>query len=106
VGADEEFREFMRGRWATMVRLAYGLCWADAQWTSTVVAVVRPSVIAGSAAPSAASLKVTLTDGSSVPVRVVAIGNERLWAMTVGSGQRLKSWIAFDASGKQVDSGG
>jgi hypothetical protein len=75
--SDEEFREFMRGRWAATVRLAYGL----------------------------SCLIVRLTDGRSFRVGVVPVGGEKLFPFAFGNGQTPDRWTAHDAAGKQVSSG-
>jgi hypothetical protein len=62
-------------------------------------------VIMGSAAPGVASLKVTLSDGKTVTVRPVSFGNERMFASWTSGNAVPTNWTAYDASGKQVDSG-
>jgi len=59
----------------------------------------------GSAAPGVARLRVTLSNGKSVQVTPVAVGNERLYAFWVGAGVSPTGWTAYDAAGQVVGTG-
>ena len=64
-----------------------------------------PYDVNGFAPPAATRLAVSLTDGSSFQVAVVTVGNEKLWAFALGKGQAVKSWTAYNASGKPLGTG-
>jgi hypothetical protein len=64
-----------------------------------------PAIVYGSAPPATASLTVTLAGGHSLHVPVQKVGEEHLWAFSLGNGQVIKSWTAFSASGKQLGTG-
>jgi hypothetical protein len=65
-----------------------------------------PAIVYGSAQPGAASLTVTLTDGSSQKVPVVAVGSEHLWAFALDKGQAVKNWTAYSAANQPLGTGG
>jgi hypothetical protein len=64
-----------------------------------------PGPVFGSAAPGVARITVRLTDGTTVSVQPVTVGNERLWAFWSGDSASPKSWIAYSASGREIGSG-
>jgi len=80
--ADEEFGEFMRGRWPAMVRLAYALT--------------------GDLGHGVASVAVRLSDGKTVTATPVPVGNERLFAFPVSLGISPTGWTAYSSSGAVV----
>jgi hypothetical protein len=53
----------------------------------------------GSAAPGVARLRITFSDGTSVQVTPVALGNERLFAFWIGKDVVVTGWTAYDAAG-------
>jgi hypothetical protein len=59
----------------------------------------------GSAAPGVASLRVTLSNGTTVTARPVGVGNEDLFAFPAGQGVSPTAWTAYNASGHQVGAG-
>ena len=59
----------------------------------------------GSAAPGVASVRVTLSDGKTVRVRPVGVGNEALFAFAIGDNATPTHWTAYDSSGQQVGAG-
>jgi hypothetical protein len=69
------------------------------------VANGSPAIVYGSAQPGAASLTVTLTNGSSQQVPVVAVGSENLWAFALENGQAVRNWTAYDAHGQPLGAG-
>lgn len=66
---------------------------------------VSPVEWFGSAAPGVASLRVTLSNGKTVTVRPVIVGNEDLFAFPTGNGVSPTAWTAYNASGRQVGAG-
>jgi hypothetical protein len=54
----------------------------------------------GSAAPGVASVRVSLSNGKSVQVEPVTVGNERLFAFWVGAGVSPVGWTTYDAAGR------
>jgi hypothetical protein len=65
-----------------------------------------PTIVYGSAPPAATSLTVRLTNGHSLHVHVHIVGTEKLWAFALGKGQAVRSWTAYNASGKPLGTGG
>jgi hypothetical protein len=59
----------------------------------------------GAAAPDVRSVRLHLSDGSSIRVRPVTVGQSRNFAFTVGQGLRLTRWTAYNASGQQLGAG-
>jgi hypothetical protein len=59
-----------------------------------------PAAAFGSAAPGVALLKITLSNGKSVQVRPVTVGNERLFAFWPGVGVWPTGWTSYDAAGR------
>ena len=55
--------------------------------------------------PGVALVRVTLSDGRTVTVRPVAVGNERLFAFAIGKGVSPTGWTAYDASGREIGAG-
>jgi hypothetical protein len=105
--ADEEFREFMAGRWLAMVRLA--LHGAGHVGAGVDGGPAQRGVRAGGA--SVAHLVVTLADGSTIRVpaiRVPAIraGGQKFFAFALAPGQRAVRWPAYDAARQVVAPGG
>jgi hypothetical protein len=94
------------GPWGTCVAWGSGgACWPFTQMPSSETIGFSGDAgqyILGSAAAPAATVKVTLTDGTSSLVPVRAAGDERLWVFALPQGQQLKRWIAYDAAGRQV----
>ncbi|HVT68105.1 MAG TPA: hypothetical protein VHF26_10180, partial [Trebonia sp.] len=58
----------------------------------------------GWAAPGVTRVKMTLSNGQTVDVAPVGVGNESLFAFWAGSGTGV-SWAAYDATGKETDHG-
>jgi hypothetical protein len=64
-----------------------------------------PGPVFGVAAPGVAALRVSLSDGTSVQVRPVSVGNERLFACWIGHGVAPTGWTSYDAAGAVTGSG-
>jgi len=64
-----------------------------------------PGPAFGSAAPGVALVRVTLSNGKTVQVRPIGVGNEDLFAFPTSKGVFPASWTAYDASGHQVGTG-
>jgi hypothetical protein len=64
-----------------------------------------PGVAFGSAAPGVAWVRVVFSDGKSLLVRTVQVGNERLFACWQEKGERPVSWTAYNAAMQPVGSG-
>jgi hypothetical protein len=65
-----------------------------------------PGVVAGSAAAGVRYLTITMTDGSTLRVTPVLVGSQRYFAFYLSKGQQqVRGWAAYNAAGKQVDSG-
>lgn len=60
----------------------------------------------GSAAPAVSYLVATLTDGHTMRVPAVAVGDEKVFVLALGEGQTLKRWTAYDAAARPAASGG
>jgi hypothetical protein len=56
-------------------------------------------------APDVASLRLTLSDGVTLTVHTVRVGDERLAAATVPTGVSITRWTAYDAAGHERGSG-
>jgi hypothetical protein len=56
----------------------------------------------GAARPSVSYLLLTMTDGSTRRVRVVQVGNVRLYAVVITNGPRIAHWAAYDAAGHRL----
>jgi hypothetical protein len=50
-------------------------------------------------------LVLTLTDGRTIHVTAAALGNEKVFAFALTSGQTPKRWTACDAAGRPLSSG-
>lgn len=61
--------------------------------------------ILGMAAPAVAHVKVTFSDGSTLPLTPVAVGKQKFFAFRPPGGTTVRRWVAYDAAGKQIDSG-
>ena len=59
----------------------------------------------GSAAPGVVTLRVSLSNGKSVRVTPVTMGNEQLFAFWIGAGVSPTGWTAYDAAGRVVGNG-
>jgi hypothetical protein len=59
-------------------------------------------VVYGSAAPGVASVAVTLSNGKTVTLKPVAVGNERLFTFLARAGVATVRWTAYSASGAVV----
>src|SRR5450755_1142419 len=59
----------------------------------------------GAAAPTVRSLRLRMSDGSSIRVRPVTVGRSKNFAFTVSQGVRFTRWTAYDASGQQLGTG-
>jgi hypothetical protein len=59
----------------------------------------------GSAAPGATTVRIALSDGTTVTARPVRIGNEDLFAFWLGKNVSPTSWTAYNAAGQQVGHG-
>jgi hypothetical protein len=64
-----------------------------------------PAAAFGSAAPGVAYLRVSLSNGQTVQVTPVSVGNERLFALWPGIGVTATEWTAYDAAGRAIMSG-
>jgi hypothetical protein len=64
-----------------------------------------PGPAVGSAAPGVALVRVTLSNGQTVAVRPVSIGNERLFAFALGKGVTAVRWTAYNAAGQVTGTG-
>jgi hypothetical protein len=64
-----------------------------------------PRVYWGSASLAVSYVRLTLTDGKTVRLNVVRVGNEKYFAFVLGNGQVLRQWTAYDAAGRQVATG-
>jgi len=65
--------------------------------------VGQPEV--GSAAPGVATVRIALSDGTTVQVHPVGVGDEELFAFWVPKGVAPQSWTAYSARGAQAGSG-
>ena len=59
-----------------------------------------PGPAFGSAAPGVASVRVSLSNGKSVQVKPVTVGDGRLFAFWVGAGVSPIGWTTYDAAGR------
>ena len=59
----------------------------------------------GSAAPGVASVRVSLSNGKSVQVKPVSVGDGRLFAFWIGNGVSPTGWTSYDAAGRVTGSG-
>ena len=64
-----------------------------------------PGPAFGSAAPGVASVRVSLSNGKSVPVKPVSVGDRRLFAFWIGNGVSPTGWTSYDAAGRVTGSG-
>jgi len=64
-----------------------------------------PAAAFGSAAPGVAYLRVSLSNGTTVQVTPVSVGNERLFALWPGLGVSATEWTAYDAAGRVLNAG-
>ena len=64
-----------------------------------------PGPAFGSAAPGVARLLITLSNGRSVQVTPVTVGNDRLFAFWTGTGVSPTGWTAYNAAGRVTGSG-
>jgi hypothetical protein len=105
------------GPWGTCIALADSArpgagCFPSAPTVAGVVTLNQDSLdpgstpeIAGGVAPaSAARVVVTQPDGTAVRVRLVTVGDEKLFAFALRPGAKPLRWIAYDGSGKVVAS--
>jgi hypothetical protein len=84
------------------------MCWRGRLTTTELLAGwggSTPVAAFGSAAPGVASLRVTLSNGPSVTVRPVTVGNERLFALWTGNGVSPTGWTSYDAAGHVTGTG-
>jgi hypothetical protein len=110
-------------RWTlTSYEGPWGTCWvgqgagAASAGCSPVAPFTRTAMLSasnvpvqvdyGSAAPQASFVVLTLTNGHTMRVGVVTIGNEKAFAFALGNGQTLHRWTAYDAAGNPLSSGG
>ena len=98
----------------------WGTCWTDNRDGSgcataapaTTTAIPARSIpgyaelVYGQAAPAVSYLVVTLTDGRTIHVPAAALGDEKVFAFALTSGQTVKRWTACDTTGKPLTSGG
>jgi len=63
-----------------------------------------PSEVAGFAPLAATHIAVTLTNGTSFQVPVMAVGNERLWSFSLAAGQGVRRLTARDSAGHSLGS--
>jgi hypothetical protein len=59
----------------------------------------------GSAAPGAARVAIALSDGTTVPMKPVTVGDERLFAFWAAKGVAPTAWTAYDAKGRKIGHG-
>jgi hypothetical protein len=104
---------------ATAYEGPWGTCFVTSTGTTDCVPLSRldttsilggwggssPEPVFGSAAPGTASVRVTLSNGKSVEVTPVGVGNENLFAFWVGKGIAPTGWAGYDASGHESGSG-
>jgi hypothetical protein len=64
-----------------------------------------PGPAFGSAAPGVASLRVSLSNGKSVQVKPVSVGDARLFACWIGDGVSPTGWTSYDAAGRVTGTG-
>ena len=64
-----------------------------------------PGPAFGSAAPGVASVRVALSNGKSVQVKPVSVGDVRLFACWIGNGVSPTGWTSYDAAGRVTGSG-
>lgn len=64
-----------------------------------------PAAAFGSAAPGVAYLRVNLSNGTTVQVTPVSVGNERLFALWPGIGVSATEWTAYDTVGRVLNAG-
>lgn len=64
-----------------------------------------PAAAFGSAAPGVAWLRVSLSNGKTVRVTPVSVGNERLFALWPGAGVTVNEWTAYDAASRAIGGG-
>lgn len=101
----------------------WGTCWTDTRNGAGCAAVAPASTVAvaggsisnypggvlrlvyGQAAPSVSYLVLTLTNGATIHVTVTVLGNEKVFAFALTSGQTPKRWTAYDAAGRPLSSG-
>lgn len=98
------------GPWGTCVTTSAGStttgeCWNGRLDTTEVGTGWGGGAVVGSAAPGVALVKVTLSDKTTVTVRPVTVGNERMFAFWVSGNASPASWTGYDASGHQVGTG-
>jgi hypothetical protein len=63
-----------------------------------------PFDVNGFAPPAATRLAVSLRDGHSFQVPVMAVGNERLWSFTLPERQAVRRLTAYNAAGQSIGS--
>ncbi|MBV9379847.1 MAG: hypothetical protein JOY82_03345 [Streptosporangiaceae bacterium] len=105
--------------WSVTVHLGpWGSCLVSSGGGTSCVPVVSPlgmnilgwssgspAVVYGSAAASVDRVVIALSDGTTIPARVVQVGDQRFFAFAVGQGKSAKRWTAYDGSGKIVAAG-
>jgi hypothetical protein len=82
--------------------------WADNLDTTRIIGRgdgIPVEGVFGSAAPGVASVRITLSNGTTATAHPVLVGNEDLFAFPAGSGVIPTGWTAYDASGQQAGSG-
>ena len=116
VGASWSSRAYV-GPWGVCIESVGALGWcapsaADVRPDGTVTSYLTCSPgsqgvwFAATAGPDVATVRFSLSDGSSLRVRVAGIGGGgKAYVFAVANGVRLRSWTAFDAAGKQVATG-
>ena len=63
-----------------------------------------PKIAGGIAPASVTRVAVTEPDGTTVQVRPVTIGGQKLFAVALRPGTRPLRWVAYDGAGKVVAS--
>ena len=98
------------GPWGTCVVVSPNdtSCWRTRLATTTVLGGgaggSTPESAYGSVAPGVARLRVTLSNGTTVQVTPVTVGDERLFACWTGAGVSPTGWTAYDAAGRVTGS--
>jgi hypothetical protein len=65
-----------------------------------------PQVVYGPAAADVSHLTVTLSNGETIRVHTVAVGEQKYFAFVLRKGVRLVRWTAYDSAGRVVNQGG
>jgi hypothetical protein len=100
------------GPWGTCIALGGGAASGGAGFPSApaltgVLALNQgstPEIAGGVAASSVARVVITQPDGSRVQVRLVTVGDQKVFAFAVRPGAKPIRWVAYDSAGNMVAS--